>query len=210
MLIQNRDAEAERDPRLGKLLRVASIGTVDTWLIVLRGNSGAGKTTIARALREKLGRGVAWVEQDYLRRIVLRQHDIPDGRNIGLIAQTVRYALDHEFDVVLEGILFAAHYLEMLPALREDHRGRTLWYWLDVSLDETLRRHTTRAQATEFSADAMRSWCQERDSLDFVTETIVPEESTVEETVEWILADLQREQRRPNPHRIDAAYIADF
>ena len=195
---------------MGKLLRVASIGTVDTWLIVLRGNSGAGKSTIARALRAKLGRGVAWVEQDYLRRIVLREHDVPDGLNIGLIAQTVRYALDHEFDVVLEGILFAAHYLEMLRALREDHRGRTLWYWLDVSLDETLLRHTTRAQATEFCADAMRSWYQERDSLDFVTETIVPEESTVEETVEWILADLQREPRRPNPHRTDAAYIGDF
>ncbi|MFF1875871.1 kinase, partial [Kitasatospora herbaricolor] len=35
-------------------------------LIVLRGNSGSGKSTVARELRRMLGDGVALVEQDYL------------------------------------------------------------------------------------------------------------------------------------------------
>jgi hypothetical protein len=52
-----------------------------------------------------------------------------------------------ECDAVLEGILFAARYSEMLRALREDHRGRTMWYWFDVPLDETPRPVNGRATA---------------------------------------------------------------
>ena len=53
------------------------IGTSNTRLIVLRGNSGAGKSRIARTLRSRLSGCVAWVEQDYFRRVVLREHDVP-------------------------------------------------------------------------------------------------------------------------------------
>jgi hypothetical protein len=49
-----------------------------TKLVVLRGNAGSGKSSTAQELRRRLGRGVAWVEQDYLRRVVLREHDVPD------------------------------------------------------------------------------------------------------------------------------------
>jgi adenylate kinase family enzyme len=159
---------------------------------VLRGNSGAGKSTVARMVRSRLTGCVAWVEQDYFRRVVLHEHDVPDGLNIGLISQTVRYALDHGCDVILEGILYAAHYSEMLRALRDDHRGRTTWYWFDVSLEETLRRHATRPQSKEFGADAMRNWYRERDPLQFATETLVPEEWTIDQTVDRILSDMQR------------------
>ena len=60
-------------------------GSPSTRLVVLRGNSGSGKSTTARTLRERLGRGTAWVEQDHLRRILLRERDVPGGVNIGLI-----------------------------------------------------------------------------------------------------------------------------
>ncbi len=36
-----------------------AVGTDQTRLIALRGNSGAGKSIVARALREAYGRGVA-------------------------------------------------------------------------------------------------------------------------------------------------------
>jgi predicted kinase len=60
-----------------------SIGSDQTRLVVLRGNSGAGKSTVAKALREAYGRGVAWVSQDLIRRIILREKDRPDATNIG-------------------------------------------------------------------------------------------------------------------------------
>jgi predicted ABC-type ATPase len=61
-------------------------------LVVLRGNSGSGKSSTAQELRARLGQGIAWVEQDHLRRIVLREGDMPGGVNIGLIDQSKRCA----------------------------------------------------------------------------------------------------------------------
>src|SRR5688572_10270823 len=119
------------------------IGTPDTKLIVIRGNSGSGKSTIARQGQLRHGRGCALVQQDYLRRIVLRERDIPGGIAPALIANTVRFALDHQYHVVLEGILHSAKYGEMLAALRRAHRGHTCVFYLDVGFEETLRRHAT-------------------------------------------------------------------
>lgn len=120
------------------------IGSARTNLVVIRGNSGSGKSSIARQLRLRCGRGYALVEQDYLRRIVLRERDEPGGLAPALIEHTVRFALDHDYHVILEGILFSGRYGDMIAAVRRAHRGRTFVYYLDVSLAETLRRHATR------------------------------------------------------------------
>lgn len=166
-------------------------GAGDTVLVLLRGNSGSGKSTIAREVRAQLGRGVAWVEQDYIRRIVLRERDVPDGVNIGLIAQTVRYALAHGFDVLLEGILDAGRYAPMLRELAAGHGGPVLHYYLDVSFAETLRRHAGRPQAAEFGEAEMRRWYVEGDLLPHVAETIIGEGATLDEIVARIVDDVR-------------------
>lgn len=80
-----------------------TVGAPDTRLIVLRGNSASGKSSVAAGLRERFGRGLALVAQDNLRRIVLRERDRPGAANIGLIDTVARYALDAGYHVVLEG-----------------------------------------------------------------------------------------------------------
>ncbi|GAA1603543.1 hypothetical protein GCM10009789_66960 [Kribbella sancticallisti] len=105
------------------------LGDATTRLVVLRGNSGSGKSTTAQEVRRRVGRGVAWVEQDYLRRILFREHDRPGVPNIGLIDQTVRYALGHGYHVILEGILYSPHYGAMLRELIADHVGVTGVYY---------------------------------------------------------------------------------
>jgi hypothetical protein len=72
------------------------------------------------------------VGQDNVRRTVLRERDVPGGANIGLIDAVARYALDAGYHVVVEGILHADRYGEMLRGLREDHRGQSRFYYLDV------------------------------------------------------------------------------
>jgi hypothetical protein len=113
-------------------------GSAGTRLILIRGNSASGKSTVAAGIRERYGRGIAIVGQDNLRRTVLRERDIPGGANIGLIDQTSRYCLDHGFHTIVEGILYADHYADMLTALRHDHEGLTCCYYLHVPFEETL------------------------------------------------------------------------
>jgi predicted kinase len=159
-----------------------------TRLIILRGNSGSGKTTIARRLQRGHGRGCALVEQDYLRRIVLRERDRPGGLAVGLIEQTVRYALDGGYHVVLEGILHRAKYGAMLHELITAHMGPTTVGYLDVSLDETLRRHSIRPQAAEFTPEQMRGWYQHRDLLGVPGELVLGEDTSEDEAVQ-VVAD---------------------
>ena len=164
-------------------------GSPDTRLVVLRGNSGSGKSTTARTLRERLGRGTAWVEQDHIRRILLREHDLAGGVNIGLIDTTVRYALDHGYDVVLEGILDAGRYGDMLRRLTTDHRGTTLHYYFDIPFAETVARHVTR-DLHEVSPDMMQDWYRDHDVLAGIEQTVIGPDSSLDKTVTQILTDL--------------------
>ena len=158
-------------------------GSATTTLMVIRGNSGSGKSSVARELRLRYGRGCALIEQDYLRRIVLREHDKPGGLAPALITQTTRFALDHGYHVVLEGIMAAARYTDMLDSLRRAHRGRTVFFYLDVSLPETLRRHAGRPQSSQFTTENMRDWYQPGDLLGFAEEHVIPENSSMQDTI---------------------------
>jgi len=173
------------------------MGSPTTRLILLRGNSASGKSSVAAELRARYGRGLALVGQDNLRRDVLRERDVPDGANIGLIDTVARYALDHGYHVVVEGILYAAHYGAMLDALRDDHRGRTHAYYLDVPFAETVRRHATKPQAAEYGEAELRGWYRPLDLLPGGTETVIPARSGLDETVERVLRESGLIRRGP-------------
>lgn len=51
---------------IGRALRITrvAVGSEQTRLVVLRGNSGSGKSTVAKALRAACGQEMAWVSQD--------------------------------------------------------------------------------------------------------------------------------------------------
>ncbi|MFG2774141.1 AAA family ATPase [Streptomyces sp. NPDC048350] len=165
------------------------VGTEGTRLVVLRGNSASGKSSVAAGLRERFGRGVALVGQDNLRRVVLRERDRPGAANIGLIDLTARYALDAGYHVVVEGILTAAHYGDMLARLRADHRGPTHGYYLDVPFEETVARHATKPIAHEVDESQLRDWYRPRDLLPGGSETVIGADSTLTGTVDRIMLD---------------------
>jgi hypothetical protein len=156
-------------------------------LIVIRGNSASGKSAAAAEIRRRYGRGLAVVGQDNLRRIVLREHDVPGGANIGLIDLTARYALGHGFHVVVEGILGTHHYGEMLTSLISDHRG--VAYFLDVPFEETLRRHATKPEAAKYGEAEMRQWWRGLDLLPGGVEQVIAAGSSLDSTVSRIMAD---------------------
>ncbi|MFE0055396.1 AAA family ATPase [Streptomyces sp. NPDC059003] len=168
------------------------VGSEETRLIVIRGNSASGKSSVAAGIRDRFGRGLALVGQDNLRRVVLRERDRPGASNIGLISTVARYALDAGYHVVVEGILYADRYGQMLEALADDHRGTTCCYYLDIPLAETLARHATKqdpeylAQVTE---KELRDWYRERDLLPGKVETVIGTGSPLEGTVDFIMRD---------------------
>lgn len=161
-------------------------------LIIIRGNSGSGKSSLALELRTHMvqnGLKTALVEQDYLRRIVLKEKEVTNGDNIDLIEQTVTFALNKNYSVILEGILAFSRYGSMLERLWRQVNS-SLVYYIDVPFEETVRRHATKPNAHEFDENDMRKWWQENDLTYFPGEKIIPAESSIEQSVQRILKDL--------------------
>ncbi|GHA38713.1 hypothetical protein GCM10010372_43600 [Streptomyces tauricus] len=147
---------------------------------------------MAQGLRDHYGRGVAIVGQDVIRRNVLREHNTTGGANIALLGRIARHALDAGFHVVLEGILYADRYSHMITSLVRDHRGISACYYLDVPLEETLARHASKADASyleQVTDNHLTSWYRELDLLPGGLETVVPADSTLQETVARIVCE---------------------
>jgi hypothetical protein len=166
------------------------VGSPTSRLIVIRGSSGSGKSSVAAAIRaSRPDRTVAVVGQDVIRRDVLGTGDDVDGHATALIDLSTRFALDRGFDVVLEGILNADWYSETLLRLVDDHRGTSRCYLYDLSFEETVRRHASKPVADSFGVAELRKWwrgCQPIEGLD---ESIVTDTETLDSTVARVLSD---------------------
>jgi len=90
---------------------------------------------------------------------------------------------------VVEGILYANRYGDMLAQLRDDHRGLTHGYYLDVPLGETLARHATKPIADDVHETQLRDWYRARDLLPGGIETVIDADSALYETVYRIMND---------------------
>ena len=172
-------------------------------LVVIRGNSGSGKSSTALALRREAGRGVALVQQDAIRRDLLRERDRPDALNVELIALNTRFCLDHDYDVILEGILCTAHYGQMIKTLLGEHEGPSFVYYYAIPFAETLRRHATKPNAHEFGPSEMAAWYHEDDLLGVPGEQLIGPDESQAETVTRILAQAFPPRARPGGHQAE-------
>jgi predicted kinase len=167
-------------------------------LLIIRGNSGSGKSTLAKQvrleiLRRGLAREVALVEQDYFRRIVLKEREAEGSNHLGLLRQTVLFCLNHGYDVVLEGILWSGRYRALIEELVVAADSANVVY-LDVSFAETLRRHETKPNADEFGEREMREWFRGRDVLGTPGEAILAEELSTDQAVQRIVERAYRSE----------------
>ncbi|MCZ9884100.1 AAA family ATPase [Arthrobacter sp. B2a2-09] len=138
-------------------------------LVVLRGNSASGKSTIAAALQQALGWPTAILSQDHFRRIVYREREQESLAHADLLEVAAAHCLRAGHHVILEGIFNAERYsamLERVAAQSNDAR----FYAFDLTFDETVRRNAMRPQATDFTEDEMRPWYHGWQPLSFVEE----------------------------------------
>ena len=67
-------------------------------LIILRGNSGSGKTTIAKEIQKNFGRNTMLISQDVIRRDMLRVKDGENTEAISLMKELLAYGREHSED----------------------------------------------------------------------------------------------------------------
>ncbi len=163
-----------------------SVSDTDTRLIVLRGPSAAGKSSVAARLLES-PRPTAMIAQDAYRfSFNVREGEAYAKAVRQMIRDNVLGALANGFDVILEGILKARGYRDVFATLFREHPRNNHLFYFHVSFEETLRRHRGRANAGLFTEEHMRGWYKARDLLGYDFERGVSEASTLDETVDLI------------------------
>lgn len=115
-------------------------------LIILRGNSGSGKTSLSKMLQKSLGRGTLVVSQDAVRREMLWVRDGPDTSAVPLLISLLEYGRRNCQAVILEGILNSKWYTPVFEEAVRLFGADIHAYYYDLTFEETLRRHQTRAK----------------------------------------------------------------
>ena len=164
-------------------------------LIIIRGNSASGKTTIAKEVRNRiddgLGDNTMLVQQDIVRRDILKERDALDKRSvIELVELIVEFGRKQNRTVILEGIFSAKKYGTMLNELVRKFDEAHVYY-LDVPFEETLVRHASKPNAHEFGEREMREWWKEKDYLGIPGEKILHEDVDVDDIVREIMNDIE-------------------
>lgn len=161
-------------------------------LITLRGNSGSGKTTIARALQEKFGKNTMLLSQDVIRRDILKTNDGVGTRANDVLIMLLEYGHAHNELVILEGILNSQWYAPLFDAAKALYGENICAYYFDLPFEETLRRHQTKDKRTEFGEKEMRSWWNEKDYAPALNEQTLTPDMTPDKIIARICADLER------------------
>ena len=156
-------------------------------LIILRGNSGSGKTPIAKELQNRFGSNTMLISQDVIRRDMLKVKDGENTQALPLMKELLIYGSNHSNVVILEGIMYADWYKPLFELAVKLYGTEVHAYYFDLTFEETLKRHQTKPNCHEFGEEAMRRWWREKDFSDVLHEVTIADEEDMESIVTEIV-----------------------
>ena len=168
-------------------------------LIIIRGNSGSGKSTTAKALQRKFGQNTLVISQDTIRRDMLWVKDGMGTKALPLLLNLAQYGKQNCDVVILEGILDATCYRELFEELKNEFGTNIYAYYYDLPFEETLLRHETKPNKDEFGESDMRRWWNEKDYIGIISEKILMKEDNQIDTVEMIYSDVMSDENKKIP-----------
>lgn len=155
--------------------------------IVLRGPAGSGKSTVAHILKKTLKEETIIIEQDYFNHTLLGGVKDEKGLIPKIIEATSSIALANGYNVVLEGVLRKEKYQYTIENIIRDFNGQSIVCYLDVSKEETVRRHEARDKRKMFDSDEMLSWYSLASPLETSGEIVIDEKLSKEDVVTRII-----------------------
>ncbi len=160
-------------------------------LIILRGNSGSGKTTVAKILQEKFGSNTIRLSHDMIRMEMLHVWGAEGTiKSEPLLIHLLKYGKQHSEITILEGILPAKEYHLLFETAVKEYGQNIFAYYYEIPFEETLRRHRTKPNCNDFGEADMKRWWKEKDYIDIIPETILDEKFSLEDAVELIYRDV--------------------
>lgn len=167
---------------------------MDSKFIIIRGNSGSGKTTTAQLLQKQFDYEQAMlISQDTVRIDILNAKDRPGNPTVDLVKLLAEFGKDKYQYAIIEGIFASVRYKELFDELMDLFAPHAYVYYYEIPFEETVIRHQTRDKATDFGPERMKKWWLEKDYLNTVNETTIDETFSQEEVLKLILDDLTKD-----------------
>ena len=163
-------------------------------LIILRGNSASGKSTVAARLQHIIGRNTMLIPQDFVRREMLYARDGEDTPALPLMISLLEYAREHFDTAIIEGITKSDWYRPLFQKAQELYPNELYAYYFDIPFEETLRRHATRDKCGDFGEKEMREWWNDKDYLRYIPEKTITEDMSADDIINMILHDIGRDE----------------
>lgn len=156
-------------------------------LIILRGNSGSGKTSVAKALQKKFGPNTMLLSHDMIRMDILHVWST-EGiiKSEPLMINLLKYGKENSEITILEGVLPADAYNRLFETAVEEYGKNIFAYYYDLPFEETMIRHSTKPNRNDFGESDMRRWWKEKDYLPMISEKILYKDLSFEDTVSMI------------------------
>lgn len=155
-------------------------------LIILRGNSGSGKTTVSKELQRRFGRNTMVISQDVVRREMLWEKDGIGTKALPLLINLLEYGKKNSEITILEGILYSDYYMPLFEKAIEEYGVNIFAFYYDLPFDETLLRHSTKPNRLDFGEEDMRRWWREKDFINIIPEKIITKDISLSDTVDMI------------------------
>lgn len=152
-------------------------------LIILRGNSGSGKTTVSKELQKRFGRNTMLISQDMVR---LQMLYAKDAEALPLIIQLLKYGRQNSDITILEGILDSEVYESLFETAVKEYGADIFAFYYDLPFEETLQRHATKPNRAEFGEQDMRRWWKEKDYTNVIPEKTITRDMSISNTVDMI------------------------
>ena len=156
-------------------------------LIILRGNSGSGKTSVAKALQQKFGSGTMLISHDVVRMEFLNVRG-EEGivKSEKLMINLLKYGKDNSKITIIEGILPSNDYEKLFDVARSEFGENIFAYYYDLPFEETLIRHYTKSNCNDFGEAEMKRWWKDKDYLATISEVTLDKNLSLEDAIELI------------------------
>lgn len=158
-------------------------------LIVIRGPAGSGKSSVARELHETAKQKTALLPQDVFRVNIAKEQEGAAAITADVIKYAAKKFLDSHYTVILEGLfnIEQEHYKRLLEDLFGYNQGSNHLYFLEISLDESIKRNTARPKGRIIDESAMREWYPKAQKTNYKLERVIDvEEKSMQEVVDFI------------------------
>lgn len=158
-------------------------------IVIIRGNSGSSKTTVANKLCDELGAECMLLSQDIIRREILHTNDGKNSIAVDLLKKLIMFGKEYNSIIILEGILNSVWYEPLFSFIQKSFDSIYTYYY-DIPFDETVKRFQTKSNVSYTEQD-MQRWWNENDLLGFDNEKIISKNMSADDVVKMILNDIE-------------------